>query len=352
MTRSRRGAFTLVELLVVITIIGILIALLLPAVQAAREAARRAQCSNNLKQLGLAAHNFEQLNCRFPPGYLGPIPQPAADDANGDNETAGQLVSCLSYLLPFMEQNNLGDAIANADSSGTTNKVPLVSIPSTNDYWGDASWKPAAGTMLIPWTVAQARIGPLICPSDTPYDKQDPIMYVAFYYNGTAGTVGSWTLPSGAGNPLGRTNYLGVSGFMGFIEQPNYDFYRGVYYNRSKIDFRDITDGTSHTLLFGEAMGGNLPAGQGGSASYAWAGAGVMDTGYGLDSAVAIANGNTALSANDTAWYQFSSYHPGIVQFCLADGSVREISLQIDATLIRFNLGGIADGATINDKMF
>ena len=94
---GHRKAFTLVELLVVIAIIGLLIALLLPAVQAAREAARRADCSNRVKQLGLAAHNFHDAYRRFPPGYLGPIPQAPSPPF------AGQSNGSLTFLLPYLE---------------------------------------------------------------------------------------------------------------------------------------------------------------------------------------------------------------------------------------------------------
>ena len=98
-TRSNRRGFTLVELLVVIAIIGILVGLLLPAVQAAREAARRMQCSNNLKQLALSAHNFESANRKFPPGYNG-----EKNLSNGVNLNTNTYIGHLIYLFPYMRR--------------------------------------------------------------------------------------------------------------------------------------------------------------------------------------------------------------------------------------------------------
>lgn len=305
----------MVELLVVITIIGILIALLLPAVQAAREAARRIQCSNNLKQIGLGAHNFQNQNNCFPPGYLGPIPQ--------GPDFRGQAVGSLAFILPFMELSNVWEPM-DEDISAHAG-ISLFDLARE----GDAYW-----TRAHAWRMAQTKIGTFVCPSDNPYDKPNPAALIHFYYDTSqnAGTISRSIFTDGAGDSLGRTNYFGVAGFSGYIDQPSYDFFRGVFYNRSQTDFRDISDGSSHTLLFGEAMGGSLPP-DNGSGSYAWIGAGTMGTGYGLD--------------EESGWPQFSSHHPGVVQFCLADGSVRQISIDIDDDTFKFYLGAIADGRTV-----
>lgn len=115
LANSPRTGFTLVELLVVIAIIGILVGLLLPAVQAAREAARRMQCQNNIRQLGLAAHNFESAYKRFPPGLLFPTPPRSAglDGANWDKHSG---IGHIVHLLPFMEQNAIYQGISQASS--------------------------------------------------------------------------------------------------------------------------------------------------------------------------------------------------------------------------------------------
>jgi prepilin-type N-terminal cleavage/methylation domain-containing protein len=106
--RPRRG-FTLIELLVVIAIIAILIALLLPAVQQAREAARRIQCKNRLKQIALAAQNFHDSRNALPPGHLGPIPVGTRN--NSSNIGTFQQIGVLVFLLPFMELNNLEEQV-------------------------------------------------------------------------------------------------------------------------------------------------------------------------------------------------------------------------------------------------
>jgi prepilin-type N-terminal cleavage/methylation domain-containing protein len=220
-TSLRRRAFTLVELLVVIAIIGILIALLLPAVQAAREAARRSQCSNNLKQFGLALHNYHDTYKAFPPRRGGSAGggNTARFDGNYDRKSA------FIFLLPFLEQTAMADMITAGnvvDSNGNT-------------IWpgGPAGWY--NNSRWIPW---RTQINAVLCPSDSP--PLDPAAQAKHSY---AFCMGDWAGMPDSDTTNARWN---VS---------NSDPTRGVFEGSRKCKtFANLRDGTSNTIGMSERV--------------------------------------------------------------------------------------------------
>jgi len=190
---SRRG-FTLIELLVVIAIIAVLISLLLPAVQQAREAARRAQCKNNLKQLALALHNYESTHRVFPPGRIGfPL-----------------VWSAQAQLLPYVEQ------------AGLTNVLDFDIPPLT--FGG--SYPQSAGNELF----AKTRLALLLCPSDS-----DAVP--------NSGFAGGISYPGNVGS--GTVNNGSINGSD------------GVFFSKSAVRFGDLADGTTNTVAFAESLLGD-----------------------------------------------------------------------------------------------
>mgnify|MGYP001573866382 CR=1 FL=1 len=302
----RRSGFTLIELLVVIAIIAILIALLVPAVQKVREAAARTQCQNNLKQLGVAAHNYHSVRGTLPPGYHGPDPNihyPLAGHLTAGNP---KWIGVLVYLLPYVEQDNI------------SKQMRTVNDQSYKGTW----WQTNPD-----WTLAHSQIPIFLCPSDP---VQDGVTLTAgsaalthSYDSGPPdGAEGAVLYYFGGYSALGKTNYTGVAGpgwNDGSLAAPaalgaNYRPYTGIFTNRSAVSFPKITDGSSNTLMFGEGLGGNHPGSR--DFEWTWAGVGAMATFRGL------CNGarNSATAIN---WAGFSSAHTGVVQFCFGDGSVR-----------------------------
>ena len=223
---AARG-FTLVELLVVIAIIGILVALLLPAVQSVRESARRNSCSNNLKQIGLAALNFESGRKTFPPGFLGST-DPKALGAFSGPQGRHQWIGVFGYLLPYMEAQPVYDELT---------RTLNISVEAYDDnYWQDTN----------AWTAGQAKLRDLLCPT-LPDIAPDGAIYDQIYGD-VAGT--QYTLHAdgwGPGVGLGWTHYQAVAGIYGkigpqyVITGPNNEKFNidrdlvGVYTTRSKI---------------------------------------------------------------------------------------------------------------------
>jgi prepilin-type N-terminal cleavage/methylation domain-containing protein len=213
----RRRAFTLVELLVVIAVIGILIALLLPAVQAARESARRVQCQNHFKQIGLALHNYHTAAQQFPPGTIS-NPDPATGAVYGRPPRTTYIV----HLMPYLDQ------------AAVYNKIDFVNLPVAPGlcWFGNNAEATAA---IIPV---------LYCPSD-----------------GTGGLTKTCGLIGGDAN---RPAPHFLSNYMAFFSGPTVAYidtsdrkYRAAFGLNRGARFADITDGSSSTMLMGEYLTGS-----------------------------------------------------------------------------------------------
>ena len=323
----RRRAFTLIELLVVVAIIAVLIALLLPAVQSARSAARRTQCKNNLKQIGLALHNYLETYSVFPPSFC----------TDGPTGTGGGEWSVQARILPFVDQGGAYNEINFREGYEATPGVSAMRIPI------------------------------YLCPSEPKDERRDGTVshYPANYgYN-----AGTWQL------------YDPLSGEGG----------DGAFFPNSRLGMRDFLDGTSNTLCFSEVkaytphvrdgMDGPatapasidaLTAGQFrlNSGHTEWVDGRVNQTGFTTTfgpntvTPVAGSTGEAPLSATDgdftscredkpcdtfvRAAVTSRSHHPGIVQVLLLDGSARAVTENINLGVWR-NLGGRQDGVPLGE---
>ncbi len=325
MRSVKRGGFTLVELLVVIAIIGILIALLLPAVQAAREAARRSQCTNNLKQLALAIHGYADVHKTFPSGFITNFPNAPAT-LERSHWSWGALI------LPFVEQSSLHDQL----QVGT---VPL--------------WQ-ALGT-TTGRAALQTPLAAFVCPSDTGPELND----FGTKYNAVYANYEKQVTSDGSNRfPIAKSNYVGVACSGNSTTPPNgentYGSATGVLFSNSRVGFKDITDGTSNTLMLGERCFkiNNLTVGAGNALGFSSEVSGYTNRNRALLAALGIPYWgiNQTVIMVDHQNRGFHSLHPGGAQFAVCDGSVRLISETID--FVPGNLTAGAASAHWVDSVF
>ena len=319
----KRGAFTLVELLVVIAIIGILIAMLLPAVQVVREAARRTQCLNNIKQIALASLNYESAVGRFPPGVL-------ADERSNRGIGSGvQSVGVFCQLLPYMELNNVADLVE-------VNLNPDV----VDDAW--QNFDPAGDMSFNTRLASQSRIPSFECPSD---DTEPTLVFASHFHNDI--------FPRSIRDNFefsvehGLTNYSPIGGVLGSVtssalstDSKQWEGYNGIFTNRSKTTFGQISDGSSNTLLFGEIAGqsgGSKPTG------YAWMGAINLSMFYWEFDRADLTSGQL----NSMELNKYNSYHLGVVNFARGDGSVATVPQSADLTTM-YQLSAMGDGNVVS----
>ncbi len=333
----RRNGFTLIELLVVIAIIGILVALLLPAIQAAREAARRTQCVNHLKQMTLAAANFESAHGDLPAARVGcDTAENHCSHLKSSGDIAGvnlrqQGASVFVQLLPYMENQALFDQF------DLNNKT----------VWDAGAW---SGWLTDP--ELQAAIGTpmpeLTCPSDSdrqPYseygDGWTDVRGATSSYAGVAGDIG----PPNGSDPF-YPNRADSYGQAFSLKWNN----TGVFFYVRRIKMKEITDGLSHTMFFGETIDGSTQSNEN-----MWSDGNRCTSS--MRSALTPLNtipgatvvGTSGVISPPGTHCGFNSRHPGGANFSMGDGSVTFVQDNIDGSLYRAmsTRAAVADDFTI-----
>lgn len=294
-------------------------------------------CSNNLKQIGLATHNFESANGKFPPGIVGPAQQNLNTDFRWwDDWSNSPNNGTLVYIMPFMEMTQVYEPF---QSSRELNiKKTYHGVP-TSERGRYTSWNSTANGAVNVWSpTCQYQLPAFLCPSDNAYGNSAGEVLMTATWSGAVGHL-SFTNRTEAG----RTNYVGVTGQLGgHLTAGYWGTHRGIFGNRTKNTFGNITDGSSNTLMFGEVSGvypdwDSFNRKIGKQRSYLWNHNGLPielhDPWY----------------KTNTSWghqYMFSSMHPAVSNWAICDGSIRAIGSTIDFNVL-LGLSGITDGDVV-----
>jgi len=335
-TNDKSGGFTLVELLVVIAIIGVLIALLLPAVQQAREAARRMQCTNNLKQLGIALHNYHDTLGSFPAGYISSrtagLP---AQDVDSITSDAAPGWGWTAQLLPFMEQRALADQLDDRRSVWHSSHRSLVDTKLEN--------------LLCPSSSGSRDAFTAVDASESPIDISGTIRLGRSHYVASHGQEECWGDCSAESGPVG--------GDVSRIAD-------GPFYRNSRTRMADITDGTTNTVFLGEHTSKLSDKSWAGIVVGAYVHPKITSPDNGAETAATLvlvhsgpAGGETDALGNPIIHPpnfptihvgQMQAEHPGGANVILGDGSVRFIPEVVNREVFSY-MSSMAEGEVIRE---